>query len=223
MRVANKTTWRGDNQEISGGVSAISTQLYHSIFQLIDQDAMDYGAYAAFRQDGELTGRANRLTAGTHLATGDTDSRRSVNLAGDYGDLTNNAREQSRHAALFAENRTELVPGWTDIIGAQGSDAERDYDDRFASDGDRSGTKTYRGLGPRLGLLWDAAETVQLFAKVSPAVEPTTFSELTQSIPGVSGLADLDVQRSTTLDVGKPGRMAGGELGCPPLPQLGAR
>jgi iron complex outermembrane receptor protein len=205
LRVANKTTWRGDGQEISGGVYAVSKQLYHPIFQLIDQDAMDYGAYATWRQDGELAGRANRLTVGTRLGTGDTDSRRYVNLAGDYGDLTSNAREQSRNAALFAENRTELAPGWTGIIGAQGSYAERDYDDRFLSDGDRSGTKTYRGLSPRLGLLWDAVETLQLFANVSQAVEPPTFSELTQSIPGVSGLADIDAQRSTTLEVGSRG------------------
>ena len=205
LRVANKTTWKREDQEISGGIYAVSKQLYHPIFQIIDQDSMNYGAYATWRQDGALAGRANRLTVGTRVGTGDTDARRYVNLAGDYGDLTSKAREQSRNAALFAENRTELAPEWTGIVAAQGTYAERDYDDRFASDGDRSGTKTYRGLSPRLGLLWDAAETLQLFANVSQAYEPPTFSELTQSIPGVSGLADIDAQRSTTLEVGSRG------------------
>jgi len=208
LRVANKTTWRGDNQEVSGGVYAVSKQLYHPIFQLIDQDSADYGAFATWRQNGELAERTNTLTVGTRLGTGDTDSRRYVNLAGDYGDLTSKAREQSRNAALFAENRTVLTPGWTGILGAQASYAERDYDDRFLSDGDRSGTESYRGFSPKLGLLWDAADNLQFFANLSRAFEPPTFSELTQSIPGVSGLANLDPQTATTLEIGSRGQWA---------------
>jgi iron complex outermembrane receptor protein len=208
LRVANKTTWRGDNQEISGGVYAVSKQLYHPIYQLLDQDSMDYGTYATLRQNGELAGKPNRVTVGARVGTGDTDDRRYVNLAGNYGDQTFNAREQSRNAALFAENRTVLTLGWTGILGAQASYAERDYDDRFLSDGDRSGTESYQGFSPKLGLLWDAADNLQFFANLSRAFEPPTFSELTQSIPGVSGLANLDPQTATTLEIGSRGQWA---------------
>ena len=54
LRVANKTTWKGDDQEITGGVYAVSKQLYHPIYQLLDQDSMDDGACATWQPKGEL-------------------------------------------------------------------------------------------------------------------------------------------------------------------------
>lgn len=205
VRIANKTTWRGDQFEVNGGVYTTQKDLYHPIFQILDQQNSDYGVFANSIFYGTFAGKRNEFTVGSTLSTGETDAKRYVNRAGSYGTLTSDAQEKSRNADLIVEERFYVRDDVALIAGSQFVYALRDYDDEFLADGNRSGEKDYVGASPKLGVLLEVRPQIQVYSNLSRAYEPPTFSELTQSLPGVSGLADIDAQRSTTLEVGSRG------------------
>jgi iron complex outermembrane receptor protein len=46
MRLSNKTTWHGEGYDISGGIYTVQKELFHPIFQVIDQESSNYGIFA---------------------------------------------------------------------------------------------------------------------------------------------------------------------------------
>jgi iron complex outermembrane receptor protein len=204
-RVANKTTWRGDNIEINGGVYTQQQDLYHPIYVLIDQHNSDYGAFVNGTVKGTVAGKRNELTLGTNLSTGDTNAKQYVNLTGDYGALLAEGREKADTQTFYAENRFYPVNDLALIAGSQFLHSKRDYEDRFLSNGNQSGEKDYYGISPKIGALWDVAPGLQLFTNLSAAYEPPTFNEVEQQLPGAAGLANIDAQKSTTFEIGGRG------------------
>jgi iron complex outermembrane recepter protein len=200
-RVANKTTWSGDGYTLSGGAYYIWKDLDHPIFQVVDQRNKDVGAFANITFEGER----NTLLLGTDLRNGRTDSRRFVNLSGGYGAPTSSAKETSNTATFYAEDRYRVTDAVTLIGGAQFLYTERESDDQFLANGDQSGKKSYHGISPKIGALWDVSPTMQLFGNLSASYEPPTFSELTQMLPGVTTLADIEAQKAYTLEIGTRG------------------
>lgn len=202
VRVASKTSWQGDGYTLDGGVYAIHKELYHPIFQIIDHQNREYGAFANAGFEGELGGRRNEFLLGTDWRMGNTHASRYVNLNGGYGALTAQSLDKSRNAVLFGENRFHAREDVTLIGGAQFLYAERDFNDYV---GARSDKKTYYGLSPKLGAIWDVRPQVQFYTNVSGSYEPPTFSELTQNLPGVVTLADIAAQKAYTWEIGTRG------------------
>jgi iron complex outermembrane receptor protein len=200
-RVASKTTWQGNGYTVNGGLYTIRKDLDHPIFQVIDQRNEDYGAFADITFEGER----NTVLFGTDLRVGDTDSQRFVNLTGAYGAMTANGHETSENATFYVEDRYKATADVTLIAGSQFLYTRRDFDDYFLANGDQSGEKDYHGMSPKIGALWDVTPEVQVFGNVSASYEPPTFSELTQSLPGVVSLADIDAQKAYTFEIGTRG------------------
>lgn len=204
-RIANKTTWRGDGIEVNGGVYTLQKDLYHPIFQIVDQQNSDYGVFGDTKLSNSLAGKRNELTIGTNLGFGKTDAKQYVNNAGNYGALTSNSDQNSKNADVYLENSFYAKDNLALIAGSQFTYANRDYKDKFLSDGDRSGEKNYYGISPKIGAIYTITPDIQFFTNLSRAYEPPTFSELTQSIPGFSGLANIKAQESTTFEIGSRG------------------
>lgn len=204
-RLANKTTWSGDGVTVSGGAYTQQKNLYHPIFQLIDQNSSTYGVFGSSVWNGQIGTHQNEFTLGTNLSQGGTDSRRYTNLAGDYGPLQYSASEKAKTATVYAENRYYARPDLALIAGAQALYSNRNYHDRFLGNGDQSAQRDYYGFSPKIGALWDVTPRTQIFTNLSHAYEPPTLSELTQSIPGFAGFADIDAQKSDTLEIGTRG------------------
>lgn len=204
-RLSNKTTWQGDGYTLAGGVYTQQKDLHHPIFQLVDQKNHEYGAFANASFDGALGDMRNALVLGTNLSMGNTDAARFVNLNGGAGALTALSQDQSRNAVFYAENRLHATEDLMLLAGAQFVYAKRDFNDKFLANGDQSGEKEYYGLSPKIGALWDVKPQLQLYTNLSASYEPPTFSELTQSLPGVVALADIDAQKAYTLELGTRG------------------
>ena len=205
FRIANKTTWRGESAEVNAGIYTQQKDLYHPIFELIDQQNSDYGVFANTTLNTRIAGYKNDLLFGTNLSTGDTQSLRYVNLQGAYGAKTFDGKESSNNANFYAENRFYFAPELALIAGSQFLYAGREYTDRFLSNGDQSGEKNYYGFSPKIGALWDVTPNTQLFTNLSWSYEPPTFSELEQMLPGTTGLANIDAQKATTFEIGSRG------------------
>jgi iron complex outermembrane receptor protein len=213
FRLANRTSFLiGDTTQLTVGVYFLDTDLYHPIFQVIDNHFNDGGAFA--RADGEedLAGYRNTWTLGLFANAGRNDDKRFVNVGGSRGALTFDSEETAANLQLYGENRFYVVPEVALIAGAQAFWSLRDADDKFLVDGDQSARRSFSGVNPKLGVLWEATPTVQVFGNASWSTEVPTFSELnpTASVPGG---AKLDPQRAITAELGTRGRTGDGDLG----------
>lgn len=204
-RFANKTTWHGDHVDVNGGVYTTQKSLYHPIFQVIDQDSSQYGAFADSTFYGKIAGMDNDFTIGTNLSQGMVDAKRYVNLKGSKGALTSDSDQTAKNAILYAENRLHTTDSLTLIAGSQFIYAKRETEDNFLSNGNQSGKQDFHGTSPKIGAIYDISPEVQLFGNLSAAYEPPTFSELEQQLAGVSGFNKIDAQKSATLELGTRG------------------
>ncbi len=204
-RFANKTTFKGDKTKTNIGLYTMQKDLYHPIFQVVDQQNNDFGAFADSTYYGSIAGFENEFLLGTNLSTGRVDAKQFVNNGGVPTTMTNFNNQKSNNMDYYAENTFKPTEDLSLITGAQIVYAQREYADYFLSDGNRSGEKLYKGFSPKIGALYNYTDDIQLFTNYNWGYEPPTFSELTQSIAGVSGLANIEAQRSQTFEIGTRG------------------
>ncbi len=204
-RIVNKTSYKQENLEVNAGIFTNQKDLYHPIFQVIDQQNNDYGLFADSNINYNLLGFRNNATFGTNLLTGRTQALRFVNLAGVSQAKTDEGLQKAHNLDFYFENRFSAKENLDFILGTQAIFAKRELGDYFLTDGNRSADKFYRGFSPKIGVLYQYLPNISFYSNYSAAYEPPTFGELTQSLPGVSGLANIEAQRSRTLEIGSRG------------------
>jgi iron complex outermembrane receptor protein len=111
--------------------------------------------------------------------------------------------DRSANLSIYAEDSLFLHPSVAIVAGVQYLHAKRERADRFLSNGDQSGSKTYDLWSPKLGLLWDVDPAWQVFANVSRSAEVPTYDANSFASPASS---DLEAQRATSYEIGTRGR-----------------
>jgi iron complex outermembrane recepter protein len=155
---------------------------------------------------------STHVVAGLDLARGDMDAR-TYAYAGPTGNargaLTAQADQTARSGAAYAELRQVLAGPWWIVGGAQAGQHRLDYVDRFTANGDQSGSRTWRFVNPKLGIIRDEDDQ-QWFANASASSEPPTFAEYIQAdVAGPSRpQAGLQTQRAWTVEAGCRGETA---------------
>lgn len=205
IRLQNRTTLElGPGKRLSAGVFLNAKQLFHPIFQVIDQQSTDYGAYARVEWTGDLLSGA----AGSTARFGHVEARQFVNVAGRRGAPTADARQEAQTIDSYAELRLTPWRALTLVAGGIHTHGERRVDNRLQPA--RSGRASFDTFSPKLGLLFEPAAQLQFFANYNRSVELPGFSELNQT-PFASGGAvapgfvDVDAQRAWTVEVGARG------------------
>ncbi len=202
-RIANKTTLRFGSTRVEIGAYYSDKDLFHPIFQVLDQDNRDYGLDARLIHDGQWLGRRNEFVLGFAPSRGITDERRWANVNGRRGMMTNASEQIASNTEFYAENRWFVMPEVALIAGLQHSRAKRELNDRFftAAAQDESFDARYTRTSPKLGVLYQYAPTVQFFANVSRSFEPPSFGELAGGLrPNI-----VSAQQGTTFEVGSRG------------------
>lgn len=207
LRVQNRTTLALAGGTLSGGVFVNAKQLYHPIFQVVDQTSTDRGAFARLELD-RVGGLPLGLAAGATLRANDVAAKQWVNVAGKRGALTSDAAQAARTLNAYAELRAAPVPALDVILSGVFSDAKRQVTNRTVPA--RSGRYDESAFAPRVGVLWRAMEGIDVFANYSRSVEFPGFGELNQvpfAIGGVvaPGFVPLDAQRAWTAEIGSRG------------------
>jgi iron complex outermembrane receptor protein len=202
-RLANRTVIDLDDRyiELSAGYSY--KDLWHPIFQLLQQRSSDVSAGARYVDERALAGRANRLTLGLAPSWNRVTDDRFVNIAGHKGAPTAQSLQRSQNFIAYAENELDLNARWTLVSGAQWTDAQRRYEDLFLSNGDQSLDTSYTQLAPKLGFVLRPGRTWSVFGNVSASFEPPSFGELT----GGPGVSVLRAQTARTVELGTRGKM----------------
>jgi iron complex outermembrane receptor protein len=203
LRVANKTALRLDGTLVEFGIYTHQRHVDHPIYQYLDYDVHDYGGFVRAVDDRMIGGYRNRLIIGANILDGELNYRQYVNNPGAVkGALTFSTLDKSDNASAYAENSFYVVPTVSLIAGVQFQHSVRDREDRFLSDGDQSGSRTYDIWSPKVGVLWDVDPTWQVFGNISRSAEVPTFDVNTFSSPASS---NVDAQTAITYEIGTRG------------------
>lgn len=204
LRGANKTTFLTDNGEVTIGIFMANKELFHPLNNsiLVDNNETNGGGFLRWTGDLEVAGHRNEMTFGANYFAGVNHAKVFGNVGGARGALNSNSDQKSSTVELFGENAFYVVPTVALIAGLQGTLANREYEDKFLSNGNQSFDKDYDSINPKLGARWDYAPQQQAFMNFSWSSEPPPFSELgTTTVQN-----NLRAQDSKTLEVGTRGR-----------------
>lgn len=204
IRLANKTTLRFGPTTVDLGIFGHYRHVDHPIFRYLDYRVYDYGGFARATNERIVGGFRNRLVAGVNAHNGKLDYEEYENLTGAVkGALTFSTVDRSQNYSAYAENSFYFRPNVAFVAGMQFQHTVRDRTDRFLSDGDQSGRRTYDNFSPKVGVHWDVDPTWQVFGNVSRSAEAPTFDVNTFATPTSS---TVDAQTATTYEIGTRGR-----------------
>lgn len=207
VRSSLQTTWRLNDQLVfQGALYGVWKELDHPIFQVIDQESHNYGAFGRFDWDGEIGGKRADAFFGAWYRQGDLDSHFYINNRGGRGALQSISYQNAKAMDVFGEGRLFVTERLAVVAGATWGQAERDYTS-VAVPGVKStfnldASKTYNWVSPRVGLLWQSETGDQVFANVTRSVEPPNFSSMT---PTNVGFTPVKPQKAWTGEVGARG------------------
>ena len=210
VRTTVSTRWRlTPGLLFEGAVYGTWKDLHHPIFQVIDQESRNYGAFGRLDWEGQLFGKRADAFGGLWYRSGDLDAQQFVNVRGSSGTRTASARQNARALDVFAEGRLFVTDRLALVAGGAWGRAERDFE-RFALPGVASSfTQTlntdFDWFAPRLGLLWKDDGGNQVYANVTRSVEPPNFGALS---PTVGGFVPVEAEEALTWEAGLRGRTA---------------
>ncbi len=198
VRLQNRTTIGLGGGTLDLGAFYNRKSLYHPIYQVVDQDSEDRGAF--FRLgwgEGPLS-----LTLGGETRHGTVDSARYINVNGERGALTFAADQKARTSNVYAELRYRPIEPLSLIVGGIYADGTRRQHQTFnAGPTDVIARAEFSEFSPRFGVLYDASEDTQLYANYSRSAEFPGFIELAQ----ISAFVPVEAQTAWTFEVGTRG------------------
>lgn len=202
VRLANKTTVRLDQgTTVEFGGFYVDRHLMHPIFQWLDYQYEDYGAFTRLYNESTLAGHKNRLIVGANVHNGNVDARQfDIGPGAVKGALLSRTLDDSKNVSFYAENSFYLTDKLAIVGGTQFLHAERD---RNAILGATDGSSDFDLWSPKGGLLYELTPTSQIFANVSRSAEIPSFGENTGFGPS-NFIAKA--QRATTYEIGTRGR-----------------
>lgn len=202
IRLQNRTTATIGAATLTAGAFLNVRQLFHPIYQVIDQQSTDYGLFA--RVDVETGPLA--FTLGSTARYGSIAARQYLNVGGDRGAQTLDSTQKAHTIDTYGEVRLKAAPGLSLIAGGLYTSGWRAIDNRTVPA--RSGDADYDRFAPKFGLLYEPLANVQFFANYSRSIELPGLGELTQTpANGTPGFVSLAPQRAWTAEFGTRGQI----------------
>jgi iron complex outermembrane recepter protein len=169
----------------------------------------DFGGNLAFESTADLFDCRNRFTAGLNLAFEDETDTNYANLSGNIGPLISADQTFAANITFYGENQHYLTKSVSFVAGFQAVYVERDYRDRLDNPlvGNQTNFEAFRGLSPKLGLLYEYENLWKAYTTLSWTFQPPSFDQSQQAAPDGDELFNrLNPQEGVTIEVGTKGQ-----------------
>jgi iron complex outermembrane recepter protein len=210
-RIANRTTVRLDSGQLDIDSWFLHKNLYHPIFQVIDQDGYTYGFAPRYTTQTQIGGLRDEVVLGGRIFAGNNRALQFVNNGGSRGAQTVNARQNAWSLEGYVENRLYVLPDLAAVLGTKLFHAERQFTN-LANLPPFTGVRqdnssSFDGINPKIGLLWEPRKNIQAFIDLTRSQDVPDFSDLTQTQNnGSTAFVPLQAQKAWTLEIGTRGR-----------------
>jgi len=211
QRLANRTVFAFDGWSLETGAWVAKRELDHAITRfagIIVQDDDEVGVNLRASNERE-TENGLIWSIGARYNESENDAQVFFNNFGARGDQRSQDFQDASNLAVFAELSYPINDTLSIVGGAQYLRSVRENEhaplNPFDTEDD-SGSLTFNELAPRLGLLWNFSSAQQAYVNLSRAYEAPGISDLTAA--GVLPFDPLDIQQSTTLEIGTRGQSA---------------
>jgi iron complex outermembrane receptor protein len=210
IRLQNRTTFDFGATTLAVGAFFNGKELFHPIFQVIDQDSSDYGGFARLEHEaGPFS-----FTVGGEIRRGSTHARQFANVGGKRGVRVFDAQQDARTASIYGEVRFQPVQQVTLIAGAIYADGFRKRRVSFSATPTQDGRIAFGEFSPKFGVLFEPATDIQIYANYSRSAELPGFGEVFQTVSGVSTfIGAIRPQRAWTAEIGTRGKTDLGNAG----------
>jgi iron complex outermembrane recepter protein len=180
----------GDTPTSSGGVTDL------------DRDFSGVGARLTWR--GDAWGGPLAVTAGADYDRQHERRRGFVNNNGDLGDLRRDEDDTVWSYDVYAQAEWAFARHWSATAGIRTSGVRYTSDDHYvtAQNPDDSGNQRFEDTSPVLGIVFRAADNLNVYASYGEGFETPTFAELAYR-NGATGLNfDLQPAQSRATELG---------------------
>ncbi len=202
IRLFTTTTVNVSDQDtIEFGGAYTDRTLIHPIPIFIDNDVDDYTAFIRYEGERDADGIPVSWALGARYRNGRNFSVISLNFGGNRGPVIGDTTQRAETFEAYGELRGEIFDGFTVIGGLTYITTDRDLEDNLNPA--RTPETDFDQASPKIGILYEVSEDIQVFANLSASYEPPTFLDLTQG--GQPIFVPLEAQDGTTFEIGTRG------------------
>ena len=176
------------NARIYGGTRKVDQKLAFQTNGVVDLDRTYGGVGASWTHAMRVNELPVRWTVGVEADQLRETRKGFDNVAGNNGLLRRNEDDTARNTDVFGQIDWTFAPDWQAIAGVRASRVRFGVDDRFnTGNNNTSGSVQYRNTSPVIGLVWHAAETVNVYANLGTGFETPTLAESAYRPGGAPG------------------------------------
>jgi iron complex outermembrane receptor protein len=135
-----------------------------------------------------------------------------VSFSGDVTGQTQAETQTATNVAVFAQGDLALTDRFNLSLGTRFDRLRLSVDDRRVSDGDDSGSRTYREFSGFAGMSFRLAPRQQVYATVGTAFESPTFTEFANPDGSGGFNPDIGPQQAFNREVGARGGLGFGSV-----------
>lgn len=174
-------------------------------WNVIEKDFQTFGTSVRGEHFKNWFGDDHRFVWGANLLGGNNLEKQYVPLGGGQkGALRQKADSSVWTGEVYAEDRWLLTHSLEAVIGAKWFYSRRNSRIKDGAGSTESPKVNYMNTSPKLGLLWQANDAVQLFSNVSRSFEAPVLYEFNAAYAKRNGL-ELKAQKATTWEMGARG------------------
>jgi len=176
------------NARIYAGARKVNQKLAFERNGVVDLDRSYGGVGASWTHAMQVNQLPVRWTVGVEADELRETRKGFDNLGGGNGTLRRNEDDTARNTDVFGQLDWTFSPDWQAIAGVRASRVRFNVDDRFnPAASSTSGSVEYRNTSPVVGLVWHAAETLNVYANLGTGFETPTLAESAYRPGGAPG------------------------------------
>lgn len=192
------------NARLYGATRKVDQKLAFLTNGVVNLDRSYGGVGASWTHAMQVNQLPVRWTVGVEAGQLRETRKGFDNLGGNNGPLRRNEDDTARNTDVFGQLDWTLTPAWQAIAGVRASRVRFNVDDRFKpAASSTSGSVEYRNTSPVVGLVWHAAETLNVYANLGTGFETPTLAESAYRPGGAPGPNfSLKPSKSTQGEIG---------------------